>query len=174
MTEQQGGPNTPMVCATCLVPLDYMSEIDRSGGRYVHASQEFGKRTHVVVPIDPREAEEISPMCDFCYTGTPINWTVVAHPFTIETHVPGQMIEQNYSALWAACEDCGQLIARKRWGALVSRVVAEQDRRKRLGPDFKRLFKADVQFLYSRLEANFVAIRPVQVEDAYRADDTFT
>lgn len=165
-------PHDPKVCATCTRPLDYLTDGDGvSNGRYVHAREEYGQRTHVVIPVDPSEVESVSYMCDFCFAEDAVNWTVVTHPFVIETRVAGESgLAQNFSSLWAACDECADLIKRKRFGALVSRVAKIQFAKRPLPPQGKSVVKTWLNVLYSRVEAEFVTIRPTSVSDAYEGD----
>lgn len=167
-TENTPGPGGPKVCAACLVPLDYIANGDGSGGRYAHMFEEFGKRTHVAVPVDPDEVTDIAPFCDFCHSKEGVNWTVVTHPFTINMVLPDQEVQQNYSALWAACEQCATLVRRRRFKALVTRVANEAVKKRPLTtPAHYRVLKQNIGILYAAVEANFVALREISKDDAY-------
>jgi hypothetical protein len=171
-------PEGAKICAVCLHTLDFYE--DRSdpedAGRYVHAREEFmGPRTHVAIPVEPDEVSGIAKLCDFCYADTDVNWTVVTHPFTMTTVVladPTLEQGQSFSALWAACEECADLVRRKRWSALRSRalesVISRHPGWDAPGP--RRFQKALILALYSRVEANYVTVRESAFSDY--ADDS--
>lgn len=144
--------------------------------RYVHQAEEWGTRTHVVVPVDPSEVEQIADHCDFCYAGPGvIPWTVVTKPFTVEVYVPDEAPDgsptfnrsvANYSSLWAACNDCATLIRRKRWSQLTSRVFREYEKRNASKTrDARTFLKEGLKVLYDRVEMNFVTVRASDPSD---------
>ena len=157
-----------MFCAACKGVLDYLQESGEPEGRWVHGREEFGKRTHVVVPVTFMEISEVAGHCDFCFAESPA-WSVVCEPFTLTTGVAGQgETEQNFSSLWAACDECADLVRRRRWSALVTRVLdAFEKRHDHRLP--RGIHKNYLKVLYSRVEANFLTIR--QSSDADFVDD---
>lgn len=161
----------PKICATCGGPLDFLEERDEPEGRYVHAREEFGQRTHVVLPVDPSEVSEISNRCDFCFADGTMNWSVITHPFKTEHIVINdsgrpESYVQNYSSIWAACDDCADLIRRRRYSALVNRVLdAYQQREKFTGGPARTILKSSLKHLYALVEIHFVAVRPASPKD---------
>ncbi len=173
---RENAEHSVKVCGTCGRPLDYLVEKDQGQevGRYCHADEEYGKRTHVVVPLDPSEIT-ITPACDFCFKQnltTEDDWTVVCEPFVIDV---GPGLTQNMSSLWAACTDCKVLIERGRWSQLVKRVLDAMEERSpsRSRRDRTQAKKA-IEALYERVSIHVVAIRrplPDEMETADFAPD---
>lgn len=157
----------PKVCAICLRPLDFIRAAGERG-RYAHANEEYGPRTHVVVPVNPQEVlESIKPVCDFCFAqlGPGIEeWTIVTEPFTARVNPE---LVQNFSALWAACTECKTLIDRRRWSGLVSRVVNAMEVTNPATPMERKVRKAGVKMLYGKVESHFVGIRPAAASDVF-------
>jgi hypothetical protein len=82
---------------------------------------------HVAVPVDPSEIA-VHHRCDFCDIEA-VEAIVLAETFTMPLPGPPSRSIGN----WAACAPCAELVARRHWTALVSRV-------RRVGPRATRAF----------------------------------
>jgi hypothetical protein len=103
------------VCAVCGFTLDHVE-----GGGYVHLAQVAQMANHIPVPVDPAEVSWAPNMlCDFC-TGQPAPWVVVTEDFVVRGPVLAGAMRGN----WMACPTCVDLVRRRRWTELISRVHA--------------------------------------------------
>lgn len=110
-----------MVCAVCGYVL-YTVEVPGEPVTYRHGLDRADD--HPIVPVTRREMPDFNGLCDFCSDPNP-TWQVRALDFIV-IDVP--YIERHGSnGDWAACDDCKELIAADRWGALVRRNVASGD-----------------------------------------------
>jgi hypothetical protein len=104
-----------MICAVCGYVLEHTSNRDMA--TIFFNGQEFGHirpslKDHVVVPVDPGDVE-VNGHCDFCDVPEPTE-VVVA-----DTFITGL---SRSVGNWAACEECAELVRRRRWSQLVTRV----------------------------------------------------
>jgi hypothetical protein len=141
------------VCGICAFPLDRFSKPDGTLVGYAHfLPPDDG---HVAVPVDADQVEH-KQTCDFC-PGGPVVWILPARSFQMlpETAVtPGQMSH----GAWGACDECGFLIQRNRWSALITRVMRETHH---------RVPRPALEYLYDRLRVNLT--EPMLSYDAWRA-----
>lgn len=143
------------VCGVCGYPLDRFTKnkpTDTVLGWGHFRPPDDG---HVAVPVDADQIRH-NQQCDFC-GDEPVVLEIVAHSFEMmaETAVtPAQMSVGG----WGACTDCGSLIRRNRWSALISRV--------RTRTAAFNLPRCVLEDLYSRLQPNIIEILPY---DEWRA-----
>lgn len=133
------------VCAVCHRVLDFHEETMS----YWHSYQDRLHEDHPPVPV-PKKEVGVRARCDFCnidVDGDQV-WTVPADTFTAPA--PGRDGNPYVSVGdWASCPTCADLIARGRWGALVTRGI--EVRRKRGDLNVGRRVMVE---LYNRLQAH--------------------
>jgi hypothetical protein len=103
-------------CAVCGYPL----ERERQGGSFGHF---WRREDHPAVPVDVDEID-VNQRCDFC-SAEPVTSVVLARKFDLPN------TRSSSVGPWAACQPCGDLVARNEWGRLVTRV-------KQNGPEVAR------------------------------------
>lgn len=135
------------VCAVCHRVLDHAE-----GKGWMHTMQDRHPEDHPAVPV-PEGQVPIKGRCDFCNTDEP-TWRVPVATFPM----PGPGGERHYSqGDWAACDLCGELVARNRWDALLSRAWEHADRDGFVYAGSRDvLLKAALASLYSRVRRNRV------------------
>lgn len=125
------GPNEAdsKACAVCAEPLIPISDVSAAGEEIIawtHVTEarltsgehvpEHLRVDHIAVPVDRTEVQT-RLRCDFCSFQKP-SWVVPVEPFQ---GTP----EHRTTADWFACEVCTRLVRKRRWDALVDRVVVE-------------------------------------------------
>ncbi len=127
------------VCAVCGYPLE------RLGDDWLHSRETM--QDHVSVPVDAgTHLERISQRCDCC-DADKITHIALAHDFDFP---PVHQLPQRSIGHWALCAECAELIRRRRWSGLVSRVRASAPVGKMVPP---RWYLED---LYARLDRHMI------------------
>lgn len=135
-----------MACAVCARILDFDAQIEA----FTHTLADLDRENagdHLAVPV-PATTLEAKTRCDFCGENEiPRSevWTVPAETFEMPmVGVPGERRRMSVGD-WAACETCANLVARKRWSQLISRVIGQH----RQGRE--KVERAWVERAYTRL-----------------------
>lgn len=126
-------------CGVCAFPLDKYTQHGKLLG-WVHFNPPADG--HIAVPVDADQIQH-RQSCDFCNTESVV-WIIPSKSFEMlpETSItPAQMSH----GAWGACCDCGHLIKRDKWSALITRV--------RSRPGFP-VTRGALEYLYNRLQAN--------------------
>jgi hypothetical protein len=97
-------------CAVCGYPLDAVENLETHEMTWFH----IAGQDHVAVPVPAGEID-FHQHCDFCHAED-APWIVLTKEFANPEIVGGMS-----SANWSACDECVELVRRKRWGGLVTR-----------------------------------------------------
>jgi hypothetical protein len=139
-----------MVCAVCGRVLDQIM----ATGEWIHsiATWDPDEVDHLPVPVEDTEIHT-RERCDFCY-GDGTVWVVPARDF-LDRYGIGMS-----GGDWAACETCGQLLARNEWNGLMRRAkLSWEDRHGPMSPQVER----DLRAQYRRLRKNITgAVRRIE------------
>jgi hypothetical protein len=112
-SNEQNPERTWMICGTCGYPLELKTP--REGDRqWLHVREDA--RDHVVVPVDAADIE-FNSRCDFCDREQATE--IVLCDSFIVPDTPSRSIGH-----WAACEQCAEMVRRRRWSQLVTYVRA--------------------------------------------------
>jgi hypothetical protein len=148
-------PGPPMRCAVCGLPLDQFRSADGEELTYIH-SRPVEQDDHIAVPVAIDEIVGAS-RCDFCDSPED-EFIVLAESFQMpyQGAIGGQLVDQNSSGNWAACAPCKNLVERRAWGQLVTRVKQNAPAQARSIP--RKVYLA----LYEELDKHITGIVTLQ------------
>lgn len=103
-------------CAVCGWPLHLLQngEVEE----WLHLRESEGD--HIPVPVD-QDQIRVNSRCDFC-DGSDVTHVVIAPDFVLPDRVQVPGLTQASYGNWAGCAECANLVSRRAWGQLVTRV----------------------------------------------------